>query len=147
MSIVLPEGFGYIAVPLVSLGWVLVWQSLLVGGARKRAGIAYPQMYAEQAECKENPAAVQFNCTQRAHQNTLEAVPIAVIGTVITGLQCPCVAAALGTGFVVGRVIYTLGYKTGSPSKRLPGGFIGSLSSLGLLLGATYSALKLTSVL
>lgn len=61
-----------------------MWQTFLVGGARKRAGIAYPQrayntlelagrspdamrvVYAEQTEVKDNTAALQFNCTQRS---------------------------------------------------------------------------------
>ncbi|KAG6333703.1 hypothetical protein ID866_5386 [Astraeus odoratus] len=74
-------------------------------------------VYAEQAECKANPAAQQFNCAQRAHQNTLEFAPIFTFGTLITGLKYPCVAAALGSGFVLGRIIYTLGYKTGNPGR------------------------------
>lgn len=131
----------------MSLAWVLSWQSILVGVARKRAGIAYPQMYAEQTECKSNPAALQFNCTQRAHQNTLESAPVFVLGTIVTGLKYPVVAAALGSGFIVGRVIYTLGYKTGNPDKRAPGFLIGNLSSIGLLFGASYTALKLCSLL
>ncbi|KIO08472.1 hypothetical protein M404DRAFT_358365 [Pisolithus tinctorius Marx 270] len=100
-SIMLPEEYKYVAGPLVSLGWVLFWQALLVGRARRRAGITYPQMYAEQAECK----------------NTLEFVPIVVIGTLVTGFKCPLLATALGSAFSVGRVLYTYGYKTGDPAK------------------------------
>ena len=37
--------------------------------------------------------------------------------TIVTGLKYPCVATALGSGFVVGRVIYTLGYRTGKPGR------------------------------
>ncbi|KAI6040842.1 hypothetical protein EDC04DRAFT_2672877 [Pisolithus marmoratus] len=117
--ILLPEEYKYITGPLVSLGWVLFWQALLVGRARRRAGIAYPQckLYAEQAECKANPAAVKFNCTQRAHQNTLESVPIVVLGTLVTGLKYPLLAAGLSSAFSVGRVLYTWGYKSGNPAK------------------------------
>ncbi|KIM70371.1 hypothetical protein SCLCIDRAFT_19262 [Scleroderma citrinum Foug A] len=147
MPITLPEGFEYVSVPLVSLGWVLLWQTILVIGARKHAAIKYPQMYAEQEECKSNPAALRFNCTQRAHQNTLEAVPIFILGTIITGLKYPCVATALGSGFVVGRVIYTLGYRTGKPGRRVPGLWIGNIASLGLLGAAAYTSLKLCSFL
>lgn len=141
--ILLPEEYKYVAGPLVSLGWVLFWQALLVGRARRRSGITYPQMYAEQAECKANPAALKFNCTQRAHQNTLEFVPIVVIGTLVTGFKCPLLATALGSAFSVGRVLYTYGYKTGDPAKRLPGGIISNGAATGLLLGATYSAYQL----
>ncbi|KAI5983437.1 hypothetical protein EDC04DRAFT_2837901 [Pisolithus marmoratus] len=115
--ILLPEEYKYITGPLIALSWVLFCQALLVSGARRRAGIAYPQLYAEQAECKTNPAAVKFNCTQRAHQNTLEFVPIVIPGTLVTGLKYPLLAVGLSSAFCVGRVLYTWGYKSGNPAK------------------------------
>lgn len=142
-AILLPEGYKYITAPLVSLGWVLLWQGLLVGRARKRAGIAYPQLYAEQAECKANPVALQFNCTQRAHQNTLEITPIVILGTLIAGLKYPLLATALSSAFSVGRVIYTLGYKTGEPARRVPGVAISNGATTVLLLSATYTVCQL----
>ncbi|KAG8219640.1 hypothetical protein J3R82DRAFT_595 [Butyriboletus roseoflavus] len=42
-QILLPSGFGYVPASLLSLGWLLTWQTFLVGRARKQAGIAYPQ--------------------------------------------------------------------------------------------------------
>ncbi|KAI6136461.1 hypothetical protein F5141DRAFT_1074841 [Pisolithus sp. B1] len=141
--ILLPEGYKYITAPLVSLGWVLIWQGVLVGRARRRAGIAYPQLYAEQAECKANPAALKFNCTQRAHQNTLEFVPIIVLGTLITGLNYPLLATALSGTFSIGRVLYTHGYKTGDPAKRTPGARISNAATMGVLLSATYTVFQL----
>lgn len=76
--------FGYVPASLLSLSWVLVWQTFLVSRARLRAHIKYPQraynalhlahrpfltqcvVYAEQAQVNENPAANRFNCTQRS---------------------------------------------------------------------------------
>ncbi|KAH7885978.1 hypothetical protein F5I97DRAFT_1181994 [Phlebopus sp. FC_14] len=142
-QIALPQGFGCVPASLISLGWLLVWQTALVARARRRAGIAYPQLYAEQTEVKANPAALQFNCTQRCHQNTLEALPVITLSTLVLGFRFPFVAASLCSGYVLGRVIYTLGYKSGNPSKRLPGAYIGGLSSFGLLFGATYAAYQL----
>ncbi|KAI9572407.1 hypothetical protein HD554DRAFT_2168030 [Boletus coccyginus] len=139
-QIVLPNGFGYVSASLLSVGWVLAWQTFLVGRARSRAGIKYPQLYAEQAEVKASPAAKEFNCTQRAHQNTLEVVPVVAISTLVFGLKCPHAAAAMCGSFVVGRIIYTLGYKSGNPAKRIPGGMIANLSTMGLLGSATYAA-------
>ncbi|KAG6381004.1 hypothetical protein JVT61DRAFT_5399 [Boletus reticuloceps] len=115
-QITLPNGFGYVPASLVSLGWLLCWQTFLVGKARGRAGIAYPQLYAEGAQVKENPAAMQFNCTQRAHQNTLEVAPIVTVSTLVFGLKCPHAAAMMCASFIIGRIIYTLGYKTGKPA-------------------------------
>ncbi|KAG9314191.1 hypothetical protein JVU11DRAFT_4977 [Chiua virens] len=139
-QIILPNGFGYVPASFVSLGWLLVWQTILVGRARKRAGITYPQLYAEVAETKANPAAMEFNCTQRAHQNTLEVAPIVTLSTLVFGLKCPHAAALLCGGFVVGRVLYTLGYKTGNPNSRIPGAAIGNFSMIGLLGSASYAA-------
>ncbi|KIJ21950.1 hypothetical protein PAXINDRAFT_165282 [Paxillus involutus ATCC 200175] len=139
-QIVLPNGFGYVPASLVSLGWLLVWQSFLVGRARKRAGIAYPQLYAEQAQVKASPEALRFNCTQRAHQNTLENAPLVTLSTLIFGLKCPHAAAMMCGSFVVGRIIYTLGYKSGDPARRVPGAAIGGLSMMGLLGSASYAA-------
>ncbi|KIJ65039.1 hypothetical protein HYDPIDRAFT_89196, partial [Hydnomerulius pinastri MD-312] len=109
--------FGYVPASIVSLGWLLVWQTFLVGRARKRAGIAYPQLYAEQVQVKASPEALQFNCTQRSHQNTLEVSPIVTLSTLVLGLKSPFAAATLCGGFVVGRIVYTLGYKSGNPAR------------------------------
>ncbi|KAF8140449.1 hypothetical protein EV363DRAFT_1579787 [Boletus edulis] len=142
-QITLPNGFGYVPASLVSLGWLLCWQTFLVGKARGRAGIAYPQLYAEAAQVKENPSAMEFNCTQRAHQNTIEFAPIVTVSTLVFGLKCPHAAAMMCASFVVGRVIYTLGYKTGKPAKRVPGAVIANVSTMGLLGSATYAAYRL----
>lgn len=85
--------FGYVPASIVSLGWLLVWQTLLVGRARSRAAIPYPQcayntpelasarsldvirlVYAEQAQVKASPLAMQFNCTQRSLSRVLPSL-------------------------------------------------------------------------
>jgi glutathione S-transferase len=60
---------------------------------------------------------MRFNCTQRAHQNTLEVVPHALFTILFSGLRYPTVATALGSLWVFGRIIYTMGYATGDPAK------------------------------
>ena len=62
-----------------------------------------------------------FNCYQRAHQNTLENVPFLLASLPLAGLRHPLVAAAAGAAWVVARVIYSVGYYTGNPKKRMPG--------------------------
>ncbi|KAJ6481757.1 hypothetical protein C8R45DRAFT_1002945, partial [Mycena sanguinolenta] len=74
-SIVVPAGTSYVAASLLSSVFLLTWQGIKVGGARKAANIAYPRLYAEKAEMDASPAALKFNCVQRAHANTLENVP------------------------------------------------------------------------
>ncbi|KAL1951136.1 hypothetical protein VTO73DRAFT_285 [Trametes versicolor] len=144
-GIVLPKEFAYPAAAVVSTFYLLLWQSIRVGGARKRAGIQYPQVYAEKAEVAEKKEAHVFNCTQRAHQNTLEAMPIVVGSTLIAGLTYPVAAAALCGTWVFSRIIYSIGYSTGDPKKRNLAGaaVIGSLSAVSLIGTATATVVSL----
>ncbi|KAH9858363.1 membrane-associated proteins in eicosanoid and glutathione metabolism [Lenzites betulinus] len=148
-GIVLPKEFAYPAAAVVSTFYLLFWQSMRVGGARKRAGIAYPQVYAEQAEAAAKKEAQVFNCTQRAHQNTLESIPIVVSSTLIAGLQYPVAAATMCGVYVVSRIFYTIGYSTGDPVKRNAGyiAYAGILSTFGLIGTATATAVSLIRAL
>lgn len=139
----LPEGYGYIPSSLITMGWVLVWQGIMVGRYRKKAGIEYPQPYAEKAEVKDSTAALRFNCMQRAHQNTLESAPVVFVSTVVAGLKYPALAAAICVAYSLARVVYTIGYKSGKPKKRMYGSAVSILSMLGLLSTATYVAFQL----
>ncbi|KAH9975950.1 hypothetical protein BGW80DRAFT_1295493 [Lactifluus volemus] len=119
-TIHVPKGFSWVVVSLLSIVVLLLWQAINVGVARGKAKIRYPRAYAEKAEQEASSAAMVFNCKQRAHQNTLEFLPIIVTVTLISSLHYPLPAAA-GCGlWTVSRVLYTLGYGTGDPSKRLP---------------------------
>ena len=57
----------------------------------------------------------------------------------ISGIKYPVYASYAGIVFLLGRAVYSSGYVTGQPNKRLRGGFYG----LGLLalLGMTGSTL------
>jgi len=59
---VLPDGYGYVL--LVGTGSVFVntWMAINVGRARRKYGVEYPKMYSDDSN--------EFNCIQRAHQNT-----------------------------------------------------------------------------
>ena len=63
--------------------------------------------------------------SQRGHQNTLEQLPVFFALLILGGLKTPLLAATLGALFVVGRVLYFLGYSTGDPKKRMRGGWVG----------------------
>eukprot|EP00753_Platysulcus_tardus_P022691 PLAT9902.1.p3 GENE.PLAT9902.1~~PLAT9902.1.p3 ORF type:complete len:152 (+),score=18.85 PLAT9902.1:2-457(+) len=139
-SLVLPKGFTYVVASTFSPVWLLLWQSIAVGRARRAAGIKYPQLYAEKAEADASRQAMVFNCVQRAHQNTLEYLPVALIGTLVTGLRRPLLAASLMGAWTLGRVLYTLGYASGDPEKRTKrGGSLGSLAMLALVLTGTWT--------
>ncbi|KAM5531407.1 hypothetical protein V8D89_014931 [Ganoderma adspersum] len=145
MSIVLPKEYAYPAAAAVSTFWLLLYQTARVSMARKASKVDYPQVYAEKAEAAENPAAFKFNCTQRAHQNTLESLPMILASTLITGVKYPKVAASLCRVWTVCRVLYTIGYSTGIPKKRNLFGnfFVINLATLGLLVGSTATVVSL----
>ncbi|THH28018.1 hypothetical protein EUX98_g6174 [Antrodiella citrinella] len=144
VSITITPEYGYVGAALVSTFYVTIFQMITVGRARKAAGIKYPQLYAEKAEVEASEAARIFNCAQRAHANTLEQLPMAVVATVVASAKYPTYAAAALALWSVGRIFYTLGYTTGKPEKRnnsitRVGSFAGSV----LLLGATYTSLQI----
>ncbi|KAG1742681.1 uncharacterized protein EDB91DRAFT_1127474 [Suillus paluster] len=142
--IILPPGFAYVAAGLVSTAWVLGWQALVVGRHRTKSGIKYPQLYAEKAEADASKAALLFNCAQRAHQNTIEHMPLIIVTTLVTALKHPVLAGYACGFWALSRVLYTLGYTTGDPVKRnTRGGILGELSVFGLLFGSTYTAYEL----
>lgn len=140
-TITLPEGFTYVGAALVSTCWVLVYQVAQVGRHRKRAGIAYPQLYAEKAEAQASKDAHLFNCAQRAHQNTLENLPVVYLTTLVAGIKYPIFAASACAIWSLSRIAYTRGYLTGDPKKRssivsTPG----TLALLAQLAAATFTA-------
>jgi glutathione S-transferase len=72
----------------------------------------------------------------RAHMNTVEWTPIFLPAMWIFAIYwSPAWAAGLGVLWLIGRVIYFVGYLSDA-KKRLPGFFIQSLAAFALLLGA-----------
>ncbi|KAK0532283.1 hypothetical protein OC834_002669 [Tilletia horrida] len=139
LILTVPPAYGWVG--LSAFGAVLIssWQTVLVGAARKAAGIKYPQLYAEKAEAEKSRAAHVFNCTQRAHANTLEVLPSYIISTLIAGLKAPRAASLLGATWLLSRILYTRGYTTGDPRKREPGAIPGFVALLGLYGVAIWS--------
>ncbi|KAJ7057136.1 hypothetical protein C8F01DRAFT_1153533 [Mycena amicta] len=147
MSIVVPQGFSYVAAALVSTLFLLYGQSSAVSKYRKTSGVEYPRLYAEKAEMDANPAALKFNCVQRAHQNTLENISQIYMMTVVLGLTRPKLAAAALASWTVSRVFYTIGYASGDPKKRnsVVGGIPYVFGFFTLLFGSMYSAYELVA--
>ncbi|KAK7019910.1 hypothetical protein R3P38DRAFT_3198328 [Favolaschia claudopus] len=102
-------------------------------------------VYAEKAEMDASPAAVKFNCVQRAHANTLENIPTVYLMTILVGIKAPVVAASALGAWVVSRIAFTNGYASGNPAQRH--NLIGRLtylpSTLTLFLGSIWSVYSL----
>lgn len=122
----LPEGYGYVVlVGCVGNTFVNMWMAINVGRARKQYKVEYPEMY--------SPTSKQFNCIQRAHQNTLEGQSQFLTLLFIGGLQYPKISAGVGMIYLASRVAYALGYYTGDPDKRRWGALPAHLAELCML--------------
>lgn len=121
----LPANYGYVVLTVVGSSLVNLWMVWNVMKARKEYKVEYPDLYS-----KDN---TKFNCIQRAHQNTLETYPTFLIYLMLGGLQYPRISAGAGVVYLVGRVMYALGYYTGDPKNRKYGSFgaIGMLTLIG----------------
>ncbi|KAJ8082020.1 hypothetical protein PM082_007866 [Marasmius tenuissimus] len=128
-----PEGLPLVGASLMSTVILLYYQTFVVSKARKAAKIQYPQLYAEKAQEDASIDAKRFNCAQRAHQNTLESIPMVYLTTAIASIQHPKLAAGLLASWSFFRVLYTRGYATGDPKKRSFGARVGFLAQFGLL--------------
>lgn len=85
-------------------------------GTRKQ-GIGYPNTYATAEQAEKSPAAYRLNCAQRAHANFTENLTPWMALLLIAGLRSPVPAAGLGFGWLVSRVVYTLGYTSNKGPK------------------------------
>ncbi|KAF6263405.1 hypothetical protein COO60DRAFT_1491029 [Scenedesmus sp. NREL 46B-D3] len=135
--------YGYVAASVAFSAALIQWQAIRVGFARRQYGVLYPQVYAE----GKDEQAQKFNCMQRAHQNTLETLPALLAMECLLGLQHPLYAAALGMIWNIGRIIYTFGYSTGDPNKRLPGIAIAGLTYLVMIVSTGATGVKAAGLL
>ena len=58
----------------------------------------------------------------------------------INGLYYPTLAACFHMLFVIGHVVYTIGYNTGNPKNRMAGGLIGHLGDMPQMILTGYVA-------
>eukprot|EP00850_Spirogloea_muscicola_P018541 SM000171S03230 [mRNA] locus=s171:103368:104883:+ [translate_table: standard] len=114
----LPPEFGYVALTAVASTALIGWQTIEVAKQRRKAGVPYPKMF----EDKDDSV---FNCYQRAHQNTMESYPAFIAMLLLSGLAYPVTAAVFGTVWIIGRLVYSMGYYSGDPQKRHQGAWHG----------------------
>lgn len=128
----IPRAYSLVIFTAIANWFVLMWQAMKVAKARKQYNVKYPTLY-------ENKDPSDFNCIQRAHQNSLEWNPAFLSFLLLGGLSGPIVASVAGMIYNAGRVVYAQGYATGNPHTGLWG-----LYGLFYLIGATiHTAIKI----
>jgi uncharacterized membrane protein YecN with MAPEG domain len=118
----------YYGVAIVTLLTALVyfWMAVTVARTHSKVGILAPTMTGDPV----------LERTIRAHTNTLEWMPIFLPSLWLFAIYWNSTAAAiLGVVWIVGRIIYFLGYIR-DPKQRRPGFLIQSMAAFILLLGA-----------
>lgn len=116
------------SVALITLLSVLVyfWMAAIVARTRRRVGIFAPAMTG-------NP---MLERTIRAHVNTLEWFPIFLPSLWLFAIYWSSpVAAVLGAVWIVGRIIYFLGYSAAAEKRRV-GFAIQATAATALAIGA-----------
>lgn len=117
---------GWVALVTIAAILVYFWMGLNVGRARGKTGIAAPAMTGDP----------YLERTVRAQANTLEWLPIFLVGLWLFALYWnDLIAAAVGVVWVVGRILYALGYMK-EAGKRELGFMIQALAAAVLLFGA-----------
>lgn len=105
---------------------VYLWMGLRTAGARRTSGISAPAMTGHPI----------LERTIRVHYNTLEWLPIFLVSMWLFAIYWnDLVAAGLGVVWIVGRILYALGY-VADPAKREVGFLIQAVASAALLFGA-----------
>ncbi|CAL6420335.1 unnamed protein product [Bathycoccus prasinos] len=105
----IPENYGYVVLAIAAMGIPNVVAVVRVIKARSKYGVKYPNLYAPEGHKNKK----EFDCVQRAHQNTLESAPSVAAQTMMV-------------------VAYVVGYGTGNPANRRHGGMIAHLGDIPL---------------
>lgn len=104
--------------------------AMLVGVVRGKTGIDAPATTGDP----------RLERILRVQMNTLEQLIIALPAMWLFGLYVSATwGAGLGLVFIVGRIIYCMGYLS-DPKKRGPGFLIGFLATIVLMFGGLYGA-------
>jgi len=133
LSLTIQSDYGYVILVAISTWILLNWMGMQVMKARKKYEVQYPNLYSNNHN---------FNCIQRAHQNTIENIPMFLVFLLIAGLHLPRLSAVFGITYLISRVVYAFGYYTGDPAKRNRGVF-GYIGLLGLIVNCILFALNL----
>ena len=119
------QSHAYVAIVTLLALVMYFWMSLQVPVARRKTGISAPAMTGDPL----------LERTIRAHYNTMEWLPIFLPAVWIFAIYwSDLVAAGLGLLWIVGRIVYQIGYVS-APEKRAPGFLIQFIAVAVLVLG------------
>jgi uncharacterized membrane protein YecN with MAPEG domain len=120
------QSHAYVAIVTLLALLTYFWMGLMVGRARAKCGIAAPCMTGDPV----------LERTIRAHYNTLEWLPLFLVPLWLFSIYwSDLVAAIVGLIWIVGRILYQLGY-VADPKKRETGFMIQALAVGVLLFGS-----------
>lgn len=120
------QSHAYVAIVSLLALLVYFWMGLQVGRARAKCGVQAPAMTGDPV----------LERTIRAHYNTLEWLPLFLVPLWLFAIYwSDLVAALVGLVWIVGRVLYQMGYVR-DPSKREAGFLIQALAVAVLLFGS-----------
>lgn len=142
VPLTIPPEFGYVLLSIGVSWFVNFYLVFLVIKARNKYGVLYPALYAD----KDHKGGEQFNCAQRAHQNTLENWASVQILMIVNGLVMPLTAATCGLIWSVGRVVYGYGYANHGPKGRNVGGGLSHLGDFPLILLTFYNGAQMAGL-
>jgi glutathione S-transferase len=116
----------WVAIVTIAALLVYVWMIARIGGARRKSGIHAPTMTGDPI----------LERHIRVQANTLEWLPLFLPSLWLFAIYwSDLVATILGVIWIVGRIVYALGYVS-DPSKREAGFIIQALATAVLLFGA-----------
>jgi glutathione S-transferase len=130
------EKYNLVAIVTLVTGIVIFGMALTVSRAHAKTGILAPTMTGDPV----------LERAIRAHSNTLEWLPIFLASMWLFAIYLsPAWASGLGTVWLIGRIIYFVGYRSDA-NRRFPGFFIQCLAHFALMLGALGRIIYLTLV-
>ncbi|EME45539.1 hypothetical protein DOTSEDRAFT_128535 [Dothistroma septosporum NZE10] len=115
LTLTVPREYGYVVTTTALTFFLGLWHGARARPYRTRAQLWAPRAFAETtdfnaADDKRKEALHLFNCAQRAHANYVENQPSTAIALLLAGLHYPQLSTMLGVGWMVGRILFAVGY-------------------------------------
>jgi len=149
--------FGWVAIVMALTAFQVIWEGLQVGSVRRKlfnkdffakhfpefkssfpAG-GYPDMGNGRFSAKLSlDERTSFNNYQRAHYNYVEGAASILAFELLSGLFFPRFTTVLGLLYIVGRLLYGIGYRKSGPRGRLVGVLIVDVTLLLLFIASLY---------